>query len=277
MTQTCHTGDDEFRKRLTGEAANGKVDDESSAFKLYGQVPRTSNPAEVGRQQSPNEGSLNDSALVDGLRRQDPAAVRYLSETCLPSVWRFAFVRVKGNRHLAEDIVSEAVLALLRTVQDPEAGIANPISWLRTVVANKVTDHFRAAARVRHLIQQVQQSAPPPPGDSVLEEQQREEEREEIRGIIETLPEQVRIALEWKYIDKVSVRDISERLGMTEKAVESILFRGRREFRERVEKLRKSQDRPRPALTAPPDREPEPIEQVTEKRDRLSRAIIPDG
>lgn len=220
---------------------------------------------------------MNDSALVDGLRRHDPAAVRYLSETCLPAVWRFAFVRVKGNRHLAEDIVSEAVLALLRTAQDPDAEIANPISWLRTVVANKVTDHFRAAARVRHLIQQVQQSSPPPPADSVLEEQQREEEREEIRGIFETLPEQVRIALEWKYIDKVSVRDISERFGMTEKAVESILFRGRREFRERIDKLRKSQERPGPALAVPQDREAEPIEQVTENWDRLSRAIIPDG
>lgn len=225
---------------------------------------------------------MNDSALVDGLRRQDPAAVRFLSETCLPSVWRFAFARTKGDRHLAEDFVSEAVLALLRTVKNPEAEISNPISWLRTVVANKVTDHFRAAARVRHLIQQVQQSAPQPHPDTVVQEHERLDEGAEIQGILDSLPEQTRIILEWKYIDKVTVRDISERLEMTEKAVESILFRGRREFRERVEKLRKSQERPGPALPAAKDlpREPIgqiPIEKVNEEWDSLSRVIAPDG
>ena len=46
--------------------------------------------------------------------------------------------------------------------------------------------------------------------------------------------EQTRSALEWKYIDKLSVREIAERLDVTEKAAESMLFRGRREFRERM-------------------------------------------
>ena len=106
------------------------------------------------------EATLDDSALVDGLRCRDPAAVRYLSETCLPSVWRFACVRLKADRHVAEDIVSEAVLALLKAVADPSVTIESPMSWLRTVVANKVVDHFRAAARVQHLIDQVNVSLP---------------------------------------------------------------------------------------------------------------------
>ena len=37
--------------------------------------------------------------------------------------------------------------------------------------------------------------------------------------------------LEWKYLDGLSVRDMAERLGETEKAVESVLYRARREFR----------------------------------------------
>ena len=185
---------------------------------------------------------MDDSALVEGLRRQDPAAVRYLSETCLPSVWRFAFVRVKADRHLAEDIVSEAVLALLKIVTDSTVTIESPMSWLRTVVANKVVDHFRAAARVRHLIDQVKVSQPLPSPQSVEQQRLVEERREEIRELLELLPEQARIALEWKYIDKISVREISERMGISEKAVESILFRGRREFRERMLRQQKSEE-----------------------------------
>ncbi|MGE3778438.1 MAG: hypothetical protein AB7F89_14730, partial [Pirellulaceae bacterium] len=39
---------------------------------------------------------------------------------------------------------------------------------------------------------------------------------------------------EWKYLDGLSVREIAVRWEMTEKAAESVLFRARREFRDRL-------------------------------------------
>lgn len=177
---------------------------------------------------------MNDSALVDGLRRHDPAVVKHLTDCFLPSVWRFVYVRVKGDRHLAEDIVSESVLALIRAVSDPELEIGNPVAWLRTVAAHKVADHFRAAARVQHLIDQAKQAAPASNEKDAVQEQELLERREEIRQVLDRLPEQTRLALEWKYIDKLSVKEIADRLEVTEKAAESILFRGRKEFRQRI-------------------------------------------
>ena len=177
---------------------------------------------------------MNDFALVDGLRRHDPAAVKHLSECYLPSVWRFVYVKVKGDRHLAEDIVSETVLALIKTVADPAADIGNPVGWLRSVAAHKIADHFRAAARVQHLIDQAKQTAPVSDGREAIQEQELQERREEIRQVLDHLPEPTRLALEWKYIDKLSVKVIAERLDITDKAAESILFRGRKEFRQRI-------------------------------------------
>lgn len=177
---------------------------------------------------------MNDSALVEGLRRHDPAALKHFSDCFLPSVWRFVYVRVKGDRHLAEDIVSESVLALLKAIADPELEIGHPVAWLRSVAANKVVDHFRAAVRVQHLIDQAKQNRPVCSGDDAAAGQELQERREEIRDVLGQLPEQSRLALEWKYVDKLSVREIADRLGITEKAAESILFRGRREFRERM-------------------------------------------
>ena len=213
---------------------------------------------------------MDDSALVEGLRCRDPAAVRYLSETCLPAVWRFACVRVRTDRHLAEDIVSEAVLALLKAVADPSVTIESPMSWLRTVVANKVVDNFRAAARVQHLIDQVQVTQPHSKSQTASEQQHVLERREEVREILESLPEQTRIALEWKYIDKASVREISDRMGITEKAVESILFRGRREFRERMLRQQKSEGREGPVA-------PAPVEGDLHTWDPLGRTIVPNN
>jgi len=189
---------------------------------------------------------LNDSALVDGLRRHDPAAVKHLSDCFLPSVWRFVYVRVKGDRHLAEDIVSESVLALIRAVSDPELEIGNPIAWLRSVAAHKVADHFRAAARVQHLIDQARHTAPVSFGHDAVQAQELQERRDEVRQVLDRLPEQTRLALEWKYIDKLSVKEIAERLDVSEKAAESILFRGRKEFRQRI--LMKEEQEKSPAV-----------------------------
>ena len=177
---------------------------------------------------------MNDSALVDGLRRHDPLALKHFRDCFLPTVWRFVYVRVKGDRHLAEDIVSESVLALLKAISDPELEIGHPVAWLRSVAANKVADHFRAVARVQHLIDQAKQIQPESSDEDAAAGQELQERREEIRDVLWQLPEQSRLALEWKYVDKVSVREIADRLGVTEKAAESILFRGRREFRQRM-------------------------------------------
>lgn len=185
---------------------------------------------------------MNERALVEGLRRQDPAAVRFLSECCLPSVWRFVYARVRGDQHLAEDIVSEAVLALLRTAADPTAEIGNPMSWLRTVVANKVADHFRAAARVQHLINQVKHETTDVEMHDAQASHQLLERREEVRNVLGQMTEQSRLALEWKYVDKLSVREIAVRFSVTEKAAESILFRARGEFRQKM--MMKDQESP---------------------------------
>jgi RNA polymerase sigma-70 factor (ECF subfamily) len=101
---------------------------------------------------------------------------------------------------------------------------------------HKVQDHYRAAARVQHLIDEAGDSVAgkePDPADQPL----ADERRATIRRVMDDLPEPQRLALEWKYLDHLSVREIAERMATTEKAVESILFRARREFRERLDGL----------------------------------------
>ena len=191
---------------------------------------------------------MNDSALVQGLRTQDPEAVKHLSDAFLPSVWRFVYVRVNGDQHLAEDIVSETVLALIRAVSDKKTEIRNPGAWLRSVASNKVTDHFRAAARVQHLIDEAKKTSPLAEDEDAVKKQEILERRAEVRDVLDELTEQQRLALEWKYVDKLSVREIAERMQTTEKAVESVLFRARRDFRERVVKAEQRDEMPKPGM-----------------------------
>lgn len=186
---------------------------------------------------------LNDSELVQRLRAQDPEAVRELTDRYLPSIWRFVYYRVNGDSHLAEDIVSESVLALVRAVAE-EAEIDNPIGWLRAVASHKVLDHFRAVARVQHLIGQVALTAELVQPEEAVGQQELVERRAEVRQALDGLPDQHRMALEWKYIERLSVRQIAARLEVTEKAAESILFRARRTFREKLLRTAADQDGP---------------------------------
>jgi RNA polymerase sigma factor (sigma-70 family) len=187
---------------------------------------------------------LNDSELVLGLRRQDPAAIQWLCDCYLPSLWRFVYTRVGGDAHLAEDIVSETILAMLSLLQPPggddegtatSAEIENLAGWLRTVAQRRIADHFRAVSRVQHLVERCG-GDDVRSGENPAALQEIEESRAAVRQAMDALSEQHRLALEWKYLDHLSVREIAGRWKTTEKSVESMLFRARREFRERLER-----------------------------------------
>ena len=180
---------------------------------------------------------MNDSDLVEGLRRQDSAAVRHLSECLLPSIWRFVYFRVKGDQHLAEDIVSDTVLALVKAVAEPEGDVLSPSAWLRTVAVHKIQDHFRAVARVQHLIDQAAAVLEQKQAIEPSSQEEVNEQRATVRKVMDDLPEPHRLALEWKYVDHLSVREIAGRMATTEKSVEAILFRARRDFREALGRL----------------------------------------
>ena len=49
--------------------------------------------------------------------------------------------------------------------------------------------------------------------------------------VLDSLPAEERVVLEWKYLDRCTVREIAERLGRTEKGAEALLYRARNAFR----------------------------------------------
>jgi RNA polymerase sigma-70 factor (ECF subfamily) len=60
----------------------------------------------------------------------------------------------------------------------------------------------------------------------------RDETARLVHVLLDRLPPRYAAALEWKYIDGLSVNEIAGRLELTSKAAESILSRAREAFRE---------------------------------------------
>jgi RNA polymerase sigma-70 factor (ECF subfamily) len=176
---------------------------------------------------------LTDAELLNGARRGDAESWRTLYGRYLPFVWRQAHTLL-GDTHAAEDVTSEVMVALLRNIHNLESDVPKLGGWLRAVVRCKAADHQRNLIRARAKLAVVAnesaslganpQLAPSAPLEVV-------ETKERVHHALDALSERQRIVLEWKYLESLPVREMAQRLGETEKAVEAVLYRARREFR----------------------------------------------
>jgi RNA polymerase sigma-70 factor (ECF subfamily) len=158
-------------------------------------------------------------------------------------VWRQAYALV-GDVHVAEDITSETMLALLRNIDRLETDVPKLAGWLRVVVRCKVADHQRKVFRSRDRLPMATDTEVTSVAvDTHASTLEAEETRSHVLRVLDELPDRQRVVLEWKYLDSLRVREIAERLGDSEKAVETVLYRARREFRRLF-------DRPRSAAQA---------------------------
>ena len=174
---------------------------------------------------------MTDVDLVRAGQSGDRAAVEALYARYLSSVWRYVCARLNGDVHAAEDVVSETFLTAVRHLRrfDPARGGVGP--WLIGIARNKTNDHYRRTQRLRAvtpLAMQVRTSTgevdPPTSVEAA-------ETRELVAAVVDGMDDDARLALEWKYLDDLPVREIAERLGRTEKAAEALLYRARRAFR----------------------------------------------
>jgi RNA polymerase sigma-70 factor (ECF subfamily) len=156
---------------------------------------------------------------------RDQAALGKLYQRCLPSVWRFVCARVGGDLHAAEDIVSETFLAVVRNAVTFVPGVGTASGWLIGIARHKLADRRRSAERAfsRPIPHETKQERSPLEAVDV---------QDQVLITLERMPDEERQVLEWKYLEELAIAEIAERLGRTEKAVESLLYRARRSFRE---------------------------------------------
>jgi RNA polymerase sigma factor (sigma-70 family) len=174
---------------------------------------------------------LTDAELLRRVKCGDGSAWRILYARCLPAVWRYTFA-LCDDHIVAEDVVSETMLALVRGLDSLDPATCHVHGWLRRVARNKLVDLGREVARRQRLYQEAsrdpRRSVPEMDPTDPLE---AAETRSRVLEILDRLTDIQCTVLEWKYLDNLSVREIAERLDATEKSAESVLYRARREFR----------------------------------------------
>ncbi len=173
---------------------------------------------------------MNDGDLVRAVQGGDRHALTILYERYVRAVWRYAHARLHDQQE-TEDLVSETFLAAIRTIDgfDPQRGTVH--AWLLGIVRNKLRDHWRKVNR--NTTERLAEASVLIDGDSGDPEMalMASETGDAVVQSLNRLKDEERLALEWKYMESLSVREIAERLGRSERAIEAILYRARRSFR----------------------------------------------
>ena len=171
----------------------------------------------------------------------DPTAISRLASAALVPLYSFCLYRVGRNRHVCEEVVQETLVHAIRDLRnyDPARSNNNIFGWLQGLARNQIqrilsreknTISLEAlwARMDRDLLDAYAKLESQPFADDLLH---REETREVVNATMSQLPLHYREALEAKYLQGRSVRDIATSASTTEKAVESLLTRAREAFR----------------------------------------------
>jgi RNA polymerase sigma-70 factor (ECF subfamily) len=178
-----------------------------------------------------------DRFLVARMLRGDEAAFSEFFDASFAPLFRFALPRVGGDHSIAEEVVQGALCRAMRKLSTYR-GEAALLTWVTTICRHEIADWFERRKSTPPMLALADdlpeiRSAIESLSTNVAEEALRRKEiAHVVQMILDRLPARYGDALEWKYIEGLSVVEIAERLGVAPKAAESLLTRARTAFRD---------------------------------------------
>jgi RNA polymerase sigma-70 factor (ECF subfamily) len=157
----------------------------------------------------------------------DEVAFRDWYDRTLPRVYRYLLSRCAGDQHHDEELTQQTFIEAVRHAEGFD-GRSSVVTWLCGIGRHKLVDHYRRSGRDqrRHAALVVVQGR-----DAWLET----ETRDAVERALDGLPADHRLALIFRYLDGLPVREVARALGRSESAAESLLSRAREGFRRAYE------------------------------------------
>lgn len=188
-------------------------------------------------------GSPQEASLVRACKEGDQTAFNLLVWRWEKPLFNFTYKYV-GDAHLAQDLVQETFVRVLRSIGKYEHRGAFS-TWLYRIAVNLCRDHFRKKKLPMVSLNDYYTTASGDRvyvKDQVVDETARSDEamaaarREElVRRLLAGLPEEQRIVILMKEYQGLKFREIADVLEMPEGTVKARLYRGLRTMREQLE------------------------------------------
>jgi RNA polymerase sigma factor (sigma-70 family) len=148
------------------------------------------------------------------------------------------FMKSWGNRSLAEELVQRSVFDAVRGRGSYEASKGSPEEWIFGIARNNIRLEIRRRASRPSIDGDISNyldtiDAEPLP-DEVVEQK---ETAVIVQAALGRLKSKEQDILRAKYIEGLSVREIAEQIGVTEKAVHSLLYRARNSLAQELKRI----------------------------------------
>src|SRR5262245_26807239 len=174
-----------------------------------------------------------DKRLVGQLLARNERAFELFFDTYFPSLYRFACSRLNGDHTATEEVVQKALCKAV-TKLSTYRGEASLFTWLCTFCRHEISAYLKTEGRFA-LNESIEFSAAIESLVMAEDRPDRKVLRSELQAILQlilnSLPPHYAEALEWKYIEGMSVKEIASRMSIGMKAAESLLGRARQAFR----------------------------------------------
>jgi RNA polymerase sigma-70 factor (ECF subfamily) len=183
---------------------------------------------------------LDDKKLARRLMAGKEQAFSQFFDENFARLYRFVLARVSQDQEISKEIVQTALSRALRKIHTYR-GEAALFTWLCVIARNEIVDWARRNTRYReHIvltedfpeIQAAVDSILAPPADDPQRHYQKYEMSRLIQVALDKLPPKYGDALEWKYIQGYSVKEIATKMELSPEAAQSLLARAKRAFQE---------------------------------------------
>jgi RNA polymerase sigma-70 factor, ECF subfamily len=163
---------------------------------------------------------------VERAKDGDGDALRFLYLRYADNVYGYVCSIVR-DEHEAEDVTQQVFAKLLGSLGRFQARSVPFSSWILRVAHNAAIDHMRARRPVP--VEEVR--GPEPADDGSAREHLRE-----LRVALGSLPKEQREVIVLRFLFGLSPREIAERMGRSEDAVNGLQHRGRRRLRNEMDR-----------------------------------------
>lgn len=179
-----------------------------------------------------------DRRLVQRLRKDDQRALHVFYDEYFPKLYRYAARRMKSSQDIDE--VVQAVLTTAARRIETYRGESTLLTWLIQICRHEVSKHYKFATQMDgaiaflddDMLRAAVESLEAPPMDEPESAARRSELIARVQMALDQLPARYADALELKYLEGFSSKEIANQLGIGDEAVQSLLARARRSFRE---------------------------------------------
>ena len=184
---------------------------------------------------------MTEFELIQGLRNGDEAAFKYLVDTYKDRVFNTA-IGIVQNAEDAEDVAQEVFIQVFRSVQNFKAE-SKLSTWIYRITTTRALDLLRSRKSKKRfgIIQRLFGEGNEPemeipdfnhPGVAL----DRKENAARLFKAIGQLPENQRIAFTLHKLEDLSYQEVSEVMGTSVAAVESLLHRAKQNLKKILEK-----------------------------------------